>query len=170
MTYLVPMSYRGVPLDAAVDALIGTAEHGVLGRRWIYDGVHDPVVVSRLLALAQGEAEAQHQDQDHSNTPDPSVTGRPGSAARLTHLSSRVLSRGGGGRTCIAVRAAGQAGDQAGDFEGPVSDVVIELVRILSEDAALSWSDGSPTSYGRVEVERPRADGSLARNCIALVR
>jgi hypothetical protein len=64
--YLVPMSYRGAPLQAADDALLGTSEHGVLGRRWIYEGLHDPVAVGQLLALAAGQVEAQRQDVSDS--------------------------------------------------------------------------------------------------------
>jgi hypothetical protein len=37
VSYHVPLSYRAAPLDGADDALIGTAEHGVLGTRWIYE-------------------------------------------------------------------------------------------------------------------------------------
>lgn len=70
--YLVPVTYRGAPLDGADDALIGTMEHGVLGRRWTYDGCHDPVLVAQLLALMEGTAEAQAQSV--SNTPDREVT------------------------------------------------------------------------------------------------
>ena len=54
--YHVPLTYRPGPLDGADDGLIGTAEHGVLGRRWIYDGASDPVLVTQLLALIQGAA------------------------------------------------------------------------------------------------------------------
>ena len=71
-TYVAPMTYRGAPLDGADDALIGTSEHGVLGRRWIYDAERDPVAVAQLLALARGEAQAQHQNV--SDTLDPTVT------------------------------------------------------------------------------------------------
>ncbi|OPF78179.1 1,4-alpha-glucan branching protein [Streptomyces antioxidans] len=70
--YHVPMTYRAAPLDGAEQALIGTTEHGVLGKRWIYDGPHDPVLVAQLLALLQGRAEPQAQSTSH--TPDPSVT------------------------------------------------------------------------------------------------
>lgn len=59
--YLVPLTYRGAPLDGADDALVGTMEHGVLGRRWVYDGCQDPVLVAQLLALIEGRAEAQAQ-------------------------------------------------------------------------------------------------------------
>ncbi|GAA4946798.1 hypothetical protein GCM10023205_03320 [Yinghuangia aomiensis] len=61
VTYLVPMSYRGAPLEGGEGGLIGTMEHGVLGRRWAYDSLHDPVLVAELVALLGGRAEAQHQ-------------------------------------------------------------------------------------------------------------
>jgi len=70
-TYLVPLTYRGAPLDAADHALVGTMEHGVLGPRWIYDGCHDPVLVAQLLALIEGRVQAQ--DQNTSDTPDRDV-------------------------------------------------------------------------------------------------
>ncbi|GGQ19565.1 maltokinase N-terminal cap-like domain-containing protein [Streptosporangium pseudovulgare] len=70
--YLVPLTYRGAPLDGAEHALIGTTEHGVLGRRWVYDGCHDPVLVAQLLALIEGRVQAQ--DQSVSDTPDREVT------------------------------------------------------------------------------------------------
>ncbi|MEQ4718864.1 1,4-alpha-glucan branching protein [Nonomuraea sp. B19D2] len=70
--YLVPLTYRGAPLDGAEHALVGTMEHGVLGRRWAYDGCHDPVLVAQLLALIEGRVQAQ--DQNTSDTPDREVT------------------------------------------------------------------------------------------------
>ncbi|WP_335970663.1 MULTISPECIES: maltokinase N-terminal cap-like domain-containing protein [Streptomycetaceae] len=69
--YFVPLTYRGAELEGAEDALIGTTEHGVLGRRWVYDGVHDPVLRAELLALIQDRAEPQAQSV--SDTPDPTV-------------------------------------------------------------------------------------------------
>ncbi|GLX10139.1 1,4-alpha-glucan branching protein [Microbispora sp. NBRC 16548] len=72
VSYHVPLTYRGAPLEGADRALIGTTEHGVLGRRWIYDGTHDPVLAAQLHALFVGDVEAQ--DQNVSDTPDPSVT------------------------------------------------------------------------------------------------
>ncbi|MCX5582511.1 1,4-alpha-glucan branching protein [Streptomyces erythrochromogenes] len=71
VTYQVPMTYRGMPLASAADGLIGTSEHGVLGRRWIYDGTHDVVLVEQLLALLAGRTTAQ--DQNTSDSPDPTV-------------------------------------------------------------------------------------------------
>jgi hypothetical protein len=80
VTYHVPLSYRAAPLPGGDDALIGTMEHGVLGKRWAYDGTRDPVLVRQLFALLLGEAEPQAQSINE--TPDPSVTrsitGNPG--------------------------------------------------------------------------------------------
>jgi hypothetical protein len=72
VAYLVPMGYRDAALEGVPgEAFIGTSEHGVLGTRWIYDGVHDPVVMAQLGALLRGEAVPQQQSR--SDAPDPTV-------------------------------------------------------------------------------------------------
>jgi hypothetical protein len=71
IVYHVPMTYRGHPLPASEAALIGTAEHGVLGPRWVYDAAHDPVALRQIAALLSGEVVSQHQNK--SDTPDPTV-------------------------------------------------------------------------------------------------
>jgi hypothetical protein len=56
----VPLTYRDAPLDGADDAaLITTMEHSVLGTRWVYDGLRDPVFAMMLAAVTmtgQGES------------------------------------------------------------------------------------------------------------------
>ncbi len=55
----VPLTYRDAPLDGADDALITEMQHSVLGTRWVYDGLRDPLFVVMLAAVAmtgQGEA------------------------------------------------------------------------------------------------------------------
>jgi hypothetical protein len=47
--YQIPMTYRGAPLASA--SLITTAEHSVLGTRWIYDAETDPVWQAELRRL-----------------------------------------------------------------------------------------------------------------------
>jgi hypothetical protein len=91
--YLVPMTYRGSPLATGDAALIGTAEHGVLGPRWIYDGTSDPVLLEQLAELIRGRVRAQAQSQ--SNTPDATVHATPAAAApgqRLSICFARRLS------------------------------------------------------------------------------
>lgn len=52
--YQIPMTYRGAPArEIGENALIATAEHGVLGRRWIYDGQADPLWHDRVLHLVR---------------------------------------------------------------------------------------------------------------------
>lgn len=58
---LAPMTYRGAPLAGAEHALIGTLEHGVLGKRWVYDACHDPLAVAETLALIGGRVKAHAQ-------------------------------------------------------------------------------------------------------------
>jgi hypothetical protein len=87
--YLVPMTYRGRPLDGAQDALIGTTEHGVLGTRWIYDGARDPVLLTQLGELIRGQAEAQAQSE--SNAPDPTVHCLPVANAPAVRLDVAIV-------------------------------------------------------------------------------
>jgi hypothetical protein len=70
-SYLVPMTYRADSPQDAGGALIGTMEHGVLGKRYAYDGAHDPVLCKQLTALVRGEA--QPQARSESATPEPTV-------------------------------------------------------------------------------------------------
>src|SRR4051794_40558965 len=71
-TYNVPMTYRGAPLASAADALIGIGQHGVLGRRWIYDGAHDHVLLAEVERLVEGAV--QPQEASRSDAVDRSVT------------------------------------------------------------------------------------------------
>jgi hypothetical protein len=95
MAYQVPMTYRAGALAGADGALIGTSEHGVLGLRWLYDGVHDPVLRAQLIALIQGQAEAQAQSV--SNTADPTVIVQPLAGGSQTPAWSEVAANGPSG-------------------------------------------------------------------------
>jgi hypothetical protein len=56
----VPLTYRGAPLPGAEAFLVGTADHSVLGPRWIYDACGDPVyanVLTTVIRTGGGEAE-----------------------------------------------------------------------------------------------------------------
>ncbi|MEO6467794.1 MAG: hypothetical protein ABIP21_01745 [Acidimicrobiia bacterium] len=55
----VPLTYRDEPLVGADDALLSEMQHSVLGTRWVYDGVRDPLFVVMLAGVTmtgQGEA------------------------------------------------------------------------------------------------------------------
>lgn len=51
----VVLTYRGAPLAGAGSSLVGTMEHSVLGRRWVYDGLGDPVAVAALTRAVRGQ-------------------------------------------------------------------------------------------------------------------
>ena len=56
----VPVTYRGAPLEGAESWLIGTTEHSVLGTRWVYDGLGDPVYLAAVTyAVRTGGHEAE---------------------------------------------------------------------------------------------------------------
>jgi Maltokinase N-terminal cap domain len=56
----VPLTYRGAPLPGAEEHLLGTMEHTVLGRRWVYDGCGDPVWAAALVGtILTGGTQAQ---------------------------------------------------------------------------------------------------------------
>ena len=124
MVYHVPLTYRAGPLEGAAGGLIGIAEHGVLGRRWVHDGTRDPVLVTQLVALIQGDAEPQAQSQ--SDTPDPTVLSHPATRAAVTPAGFVVseeaegtqlrIGIGGTERLFVLVRRVLQptAGDESG--------------------------------------------------------
>jgi maltokinase-like protein len=155
--YLVPMTYRGGGLASADDALIGTADHGVLGQRWIYDGVHDPVLVAELVALIQGEAEPQAQNV--SNTADLTVTSQPVTNGSLTAAGSAVAANGPSG-TQLRVAAAGVDGTPAGEL-------LVQVNRVLRADGGASLSDAARPC---VSATWRLPDGTRARGIFAIAQ
>ena len=92
----VPLSYRGAPLEGAETALLGTSEHGVLGRRFVYDGAADPVVLAALDAFVAGRVEAQHRTRSDEVDPTVVVTGRPGDGVELVRVLGGAPAAGTG--------------------------------------------------------------------------
>ncbi|MBE1532765.1 maltokinase N-terminal cap-like domain-containing protein [Actinomadura algeriensis] len=143
-TYLVPLTYRGAPLDGAEHALVGTMEHGVLGRRWAYDGCHDPVLVAQLLALIEGRVEAQAQSV--SDTPDREVT----------------RSHTGGGFSAADFTTA--TDDREGtELPGP-RGTTLRLHRVLRPS-----TDGPPEAAGHVAGSWRTPDGTRATGPFAVL-
>lgn len=157
-TYQVPLTYRAGPLAATKDGLIGTAEHGVLGSRWIYDGTHDPVLVAQLAALIQGQA--QPQAQSLSNTPDLTVISHPVAGGSLVTAGFTVAANGPFG-TDLRIRTV--AADRRRNGQ-----LLVRIHRILQS------GDGTPAAG---EAGRPclsatwrLADGTQARGVFATAK
>ncbi|MEV6421337.1 1,4-alpha-glucan branching protein [Streptomyces sp. NPDC051662] len=157
ITYHVPLSYRGAPLPGADHALIGTSEHGVLGRRWIYDGTHDPVLVAQLFALLLGEAEPQAQSV--TDTPDPSVTAHFPEAGHAASISSVDVTDGPHG-TDLRVQPSASAGQ-----------LTIRVNRVLRPERVESATHATHPApvLGHVTADWLLPDGTKTRGPYAVV-
>lgn len=57
--YQAPLTYRGAPLEGAETNLVTTMDHSVLGKRWVYDALADPVYRAELLrTIVDADTEA----------------------------------------------------------------------------------------------------------------
>ncbi|MBF4582216.1 hypothetical protein ITJ54_05985 [Curtobacterium sp. VKM Ac-2865] len=72
----VPLTYRGAPLPGAEAFLVTEMDHSVLGRRWVYDAVGDPVYADVLRrAIATGGREADLEAAPGEGGPAPTKEG-----------------------------------------------------------------------------------------------
>jgi Maltokinase N-terminal cap domain len=157
ITYHAALTYRGGPCQDPAAELIGTTEHGVLGRRWAYDGSRDPVLIAQLVALIQGDAPAQAQSKSY--TLDPTVISRPVTGGHLTVTGSEVVADGTDG-TDIRVRAAGPGG-------APAGDLLVRVNRVLRPVSGSA--DGDPGQPG-VSATWRLPDGGRVRGVFATAR
>ncbi|MCT2591825.1 1,4-alpha-glucan branching protein [Streptomyces sp. N2-109] len=164
-TYQVPFSYRGAPLDEAGHALIGTTEHGVLGTRWVYDGIHDPVLIAQLFALLTGEAEPQSQGL--SDTPDFTVTGYFAGTGRPVVITPATVTNGPDG-TDLLVRTTSGA---ATPGTPPNGQLTIRVHRVLQDTQGDASDPAGPSdpAVGHVTANWLLPDGSHARGRFAVV-
>ena len=123
----VPMTYRGAPLEGADDHLIGTTEHSVLGKRWVYDACGDPVWAAALAAaVLNGGTEAEQvieEDGQLVQYPSSATVRGSGSAEVPTPLVDSVTCSDDGVTTVIR--------------SGPLELVV---VRVVGADPATPYT------------------------------
>lgn len=91
-----PLTYRDAALPGRADWLLGTTEHSVLGRRWVYDACGDPVYVQALTrAIFTGDGQSEEFVDDagelRRREPDMAVSGRGASGADVPAI--RALER-----------------------------------------------------------------------------
>jgi Maltokinase N-terminal cap domain len=89
----VPLTYRDAPLPGGDDWLVGTAEHSVLGRRWVYDACGDPVyaaALARAIFAGSGQAEEFFEVDGRLERREPSMTviGTGGQEAGAIHIGA----------------------------------------------------------------------------------
>jgi Maltokinase N-terminal cap domain len=173
VSYLTPLTYRASALAGADGALVGTTEHGVLGRRWVYDGLADQVLVGQLVALLQGRA--QPQAQSVSGTADPTVTCVPVADGASLAVESAVAADGPFGTELRVdtVRAENTVAEDntVGEDGAPGGRLVITVNRVLRPDAAgLADDAGGEAERGRLLAGWRLADGTAVRGCFAAAR
>jgi hypothetical protein len=95
-TLFVPVTYRDAPRPNAETSLIGTMQHSVLGKRWVYDGCADPVVVATVAGVIRNggrEATLRLRRSDGSViVRESTATVRGNGSANVPQLVSRVVS------------------------------------------------------------------------------
>ncbi len=123
----------------------------MLGRRWVYDGCHDPVLVAQLLALVEGRVQAQ--DQSVSDTPDPEVT--------------RSFTGAGPAPADFTVTATTD-GEEATELSAP-HDATLHLHRVLrpGPDAPASLPEGAA---GHVGGSWQLPDGTRVQGLFAVLQ
>lgn len=123
VVYQVPLTYRGEPLASADHALVGTTEHSVLGRRWVYDAPHDPVYATQLLELVQGRVRAASAEE--SDAVEESVTGvgQPSWTRQVQVTAAQVLT-GEQSNTSVILDTESEDGEHV--------PLIVKIFRMLS--------------------------------------
>jgi hypothetical protein len=114
-----PLTYRGAPLGGGDAWLVGTADHSVLGRRWVYDARGDPVYASVLAStIITGAGQAEEYIE---------IDGR------LERRESTTFVRGGGAEGADVPTISSIVGVDDGDPTVILTDSVeLVVMRILS--------------------------------------
>lgn len=155
----IPLSYRHAPLEAPTAELIGTMHHSVLGQRFVYDGMTDPVVVQAIataIITAGTQAELQVDGEPDLRKPTATVRG--------TGYSGPVVE--------VPTILAGREDEQATVVDG--NGWTLTLRRVLRgapirDDGALlgAWAGGTPELFAVIvpvsHQENSQARGAAAR-------
>lgn len=132
---LLPLTYRGAPLDGAEEHLVGTTDHSELGPRWVYDGCADPVFVQALVAAVLTGAGGVDQEWDTGSGPESHPT------------NAQVLGSGtpGAGVPEVEVRGVHDEGELTVVDAGPLEVVVARVVGTPIDAAhtlSVTWKGG----------------------------
>lgn len=134
----VPLTYRGAPLEGAEAFLLGTMDHSVLGKRWVYDGPGDPVYVQ---TTANAALNGGHQAELVIQTADGQVGRAP---------NALVSGTGTGGTTVDVPSAQAIVVNQEGtDTVVTAGSLRLRVHRVVADDGA--DDRGVATESGRTE-------------------
>lgn len=124
-----PLTYRGAPLEGGDAWLVGTAEHTVLGPRWVYDACVDPVYVAALATtiLTGGTQAEEFADVD----------------GRILRREPSVSVRGSGDRAALDIGGASRVHDA--DPTLIVTDAFELAVRRILDGPTVPTAEGAFT-------------------------
>jgi hypothetical protein len=165
VVYQIPMTYRDAPLPGAEDHLIATAEHSVLGPRWIYDATVDPVWVAELVRLvATGGTAARAGGQGIGTT---EVRGYPLPGASALAAS---LFAAGPSTASPSTASPSTGGPGTGDLgtDGASLGASIEVRRALAAGEPPSGPEVLGLLLGSWQPDG--AAGGTEHGCLAVVR
>jgi len=138
----VPMTYGGAPLVGAAAWLMGTMEHSVLGRCWVYDACADPIYASALADVvlaggSQAEEWVEGDDGPTKRAPPVTVEGSGSTDATVTgvgDVADLAVSTVGTASTITAPAWVLEV-HRIVDPNGGAADVDFELVGIWAAQA-----------------------------------
>jgi hypothetical protein len=144
--FQVPMTYRSAPLAGKDDFLLGTAEHSVLGTRWVYDGCADPVWAQTLAtAILTGGVQAEEfLNRNGGLEPRaPSATVRGSGAPGTSVPEIAAVTCGDHGATTVV---------RADDLELVIARVVGTAVGDAAQTLTGSWAGTEPVVLAGVRL------------------
>lgn len=105
--YQVPLSYRSA--ERTGDGFLTHMEHSVLGRRWIYDGLTDPVMVTALVtAITTGGTQEDFEAEVDGRTEVfPSVVQARGTGSDTTAPTVDLVGLERNGAVSVVSTSAG---------------------------------------------------------------
>lgn len=163
--YQVPLTYRGAPLPDAEHALVAVTEHSELGRRWVYDGCHDPVGAEVLLeTILTGASVTSDGPAGSGRARGHRAEGAGAVPGRIAAERSRVLS--------------GEQSNTSIIFDGGEgTPVILKVFRVLAggenpdvvvqQALAAAGCTRVPAPLGNLAGEWPGPDGGPVRGHLA---
>ena len=141
----VPFTYRSAPLEGADSYLVGTTDHSVLGKRWVYDGCADPMWAATITAaILTGGSQAQmviERDGEVVDVPprmEVRGSGSPGAVVpAITSVDSvqndgAVTTVSAGSVTLVLPRVVGTPVSGDATLTGAIGDTALGALAALS--------------------------------------
>jgi len=154
----VPVTYRGAPLEGAEEFLMGTMEHSVLGSRWVYDAVGDPVY---LQTVATATINGGHQAELYVE-----IDGK-----RVDREPNARVSGSGSGNDAISLPTVGELEvRQDGELTLIDTSAMQVCVKRVMSGETIQTSGSSSVSYRTAETLTGTWEGTSEPQPLVVIR